>query len=281
MKDNWICSKCNAQLREGDKFCYKCGSPFCAIVEEQPIKKTNSASKCNKSDYKITIGETALAVGSILIISIILVISLTIYAIFFAPISFQTTTKISSSSITQQTTPVPQSSPTESNVAIYENKYDGYVIAYPKSWTIKEGSITNTFEYEKDPVKRAKLIDLTADKSVTISDPSNRAHLKISIDEDAKYYNFDEYINSIYNQYRSVRGIGLLTGEKYNLDKEKLTIDGFPSYLIQFSDYESMSIDGFINAGNKILQVNYNAPRGQYDDLIPLIGTMIKNIKMM
>jgi tetratricopeptide (TPR) repeat protein len=213
---------------------------------------------------------------------------LTILGIFFimgiismAVIGFtQGPDQSSLQSRSQLVSPVQTQTNEDSNIAFYENPSEGYRIAYPKYWSVFDTNTNDQFSFEKDPQKRAQLIALTTDNKVTLSDSSRGMSLDIITDYEAANYDFDEYIDSIFNQYRSVRGMGLLTGQKFNLDREKTTISGFPAYIIKFSDYQSLSIDGFINTGDKIIQLNYVSPGGKYEDMDQVIELFMKNMNI-
>ena len=56
MKDNWICSKCYTKLPEGSKRCYKCGTPFFTIAEQQQMRREKHAKKYSEYGNKIGTG---------------------------------------------------------------------------------------------------------------------------------------------------------------------------------------------------------------------------------
>lgn len=177
---------------------------------------------------------------------------------------------------------MPTVTPTETEDLFdtYYNEKECYSIDYPKGWIISKSSSNNEFQFIKDPQERARIEDLVNDDTVTITNPGKIASLTIKTDYDAVNYDFEEYINSIYNQYRSARGMGLLTGKKYNLNKEKLQISNYPAYIIKFSDYEEVIWGVFCNTGEKIIQLNYNGPRGKNEDIQEIFDYMIKSMRI-
>lgn len=155
-------------------------------------------------------------------------------------------------------TPSPTSNPGD-YLGIYNNTDEKYSIIIPKDWSVKK--------------------DMFGD--VIISDTSGLATITISSDYNAARYDFEGYIDSIYNEYRSQRGLGYLTGRiKMDLKKESHKISGYDAYIIKKSDYMSTEWDMYINTRNRILNVRYQSPRGEYDVYLTFLTPMFNLVRI-